>query len=122
MRDIQKFIELKKELVAEREAIRERLAQINLALGEQSDAAPILAPRAAPPTTRSRTRPENSLSLKSAILQVTKSRPLTKKDILSAIRKLGYRFATNDPMNSMGVILYGKNPKFRNQNGKFSPA
>src|SRR5688572_7998457 len=116
MRDIQKFIELKKQLVTEREAIRERLAQINLALGEQSDAAATLPPRGATPKARAKPR-QNPLSLRSAILQVTKSKPLTKKDILTAIQKLGYRFATKDPMNSMGVILYGKNPKFSNRNG-----
>ena len=120
MQDIQKFIELKKQFISEREAIRECLAQINVALDGQSDSIAAPSPRVASPKARS-TRRDNPLSLKSAILQVTKSKPLTKKEILGAVQKLGYRFETKDPMNSMGVILYGKNPKFRNQNGKFSP-
>jgi hypothetical protein len=123
MQDIQKFIELKKQFITEREAIRQRLAQINLALGHEADSVVTMPPRVAPAPARARpSRHDNPMSLRSAILQVTKSKPLTKKDILSAVQKLGYRFDTKDPMNSMGVILYGRNPKFRNQNGKFSPA
>src|SRR5437870_4945966 len=112
MQDIQKFIELKKQFISEREAIRERLAQINIALDGQSDA-PVVAvsPKVTPPrAAATANRRHNPLSLKSAILQVTKSKPLTKKEILGAVQKLGYRFATKDPMNSMGVILYGKRP------------
>ena len=45
-----------------------------------------------------------------------------KQEILDAIHKLGYRFTTKNPMNSLGVILYGKNPRFKNENGRFSPA
>lgn len=33
---------------------------------------------------------------------------------------MGYRFSTKDPMNSLGVILYGKNPRFKNDGGRFS--
>jgi hypothetical protein len=45
---------------------------------------------------------------------------LTKHEILDAVLASGYQFSTNDPLNSLGVILYGKNPKFKNQNGRFS--
>jgi hypothetical protein len=33
---------------------------------------------------------------------------------------MGYQFSTDDPLNSLGVILYGKNPKFKNEGGRFS--
>ena len=53
--------------------------------------------------------------------QVTRGRPLMKKEILKAIAKLGYRFATKDPLNTLNALLYAKK-QFKNQNGKFSPA
>jgi hypothetical protein len=46
---------------------------------------------------------------------------LTKEEILEGVKNLGYRFSTSNPLNSLGVILYGKKPKFRNDSGRFSP-
>jgi hypothetical protein len=54
-------------------------------------------------------------------LQATSSGGLSKQEILKEVQRLGYKFSTKDPMNSLGVILYGKNPRFRNQEGRFSP-
>lgn len=45
---------------------------------------------------------------------------MSKHDILDAVLRSGYQFSTDDPLNSLGVILYGKNPKFINEGGKFS--
>jgi hypothetical protein len=45
---------------------------------------------------------------------------MTKHEILDAILMLGYQFSTDDPLNSLGVVLYGKKPKFKNEKGKFS--
>jgi hypothetical protein len=39
---------------------------------------------------------------------------------LDAVQKLGYKFAGKNPINSIGVILYGKPKHFKNENGKFS--
>ncbi|MGZ8898636.1 MAG: hypothetical protein ACXW3Z_00950, partial [Limisphaerales bacterium] len=47
--------------------------------------------------------------------------PLSKEEILNGVKQLGYRFSTNNPLNSLGVILYGKSPKFKNDAGRFSP-
>jgi hypothetical protein len=66
-------------------------------------------------------RPSSGLSLRDAVLQVTASGPKTKDEILDGIEKLGYKFSTNNPKNSLGVILYGKKPRFKNDDGKFSP-
>jgi hypothetical protein len=40
-------------------------------------------------------------------------RSMTKREILDAALALGYQFSTDDPFDSLGVILYGKNPKFK---------
>jgi hypothetical protein len=40
---------------------------------------------------------------------------------MAAIQKLGFRSAPKNPINSLSTLLYGKNPKFRNDNGRFSP-
>jgi len=52
---------------------------------------------------------------------VTRNRPLSKAEILEGVQKLGYKFATKDPMNSLNAMLYAPANKFRNQNGKFGP-
>ena len=41
-------------------------------------------------------------------------------EILDAVLALGYTFSTDDPLNSLGVILYGKKPKFKNEHGKLN--
>ena len=45
---------------------------------------------------------------------------MTKDEILDAVLRSGYVFSTNDPMNSLGVILYGRNFKFKDSRGRFS--
>jgi hypothetical protein len=126
--NLKKYISLKEELTREKEALEKRLALINEALGEPvtepaagafTSPAPPQSSRASQP--RRGRRPAGSLSLKEAVLRATDSKPLTKQEILEEVQKMGYRFTTKDPMNSLGVILYGKNPRFRNENGRFSP-
>ena len=70
--------------------------------------------------TRGRIK-NNPMSLKAAILKVTQNQAMTKQEILDAVLALGYTFTTNDPLNSIGVIIYGKNPKFINDGGRFRP-
>jgi hypothetical protein len=45
---------------------------------------------------------------------------LTKEQILEAVKKLGYRFATARPMASLNAYLYQKG-QFKRQNGRFAP-
>jgi hypothetical protein len=45
---------------------------------------------------------------------------MTKEQVLEAVQKRGYKFSTNNPMNSLGVVLYGRNPRFNRADGKFS--
>ena len=52
---------------------------------------------------------------------MTRSRPLSKPEILQAVQKIGYKFTTKDPLNSLNAMLYAPANKFRNQNGRFGP-
>jgi hypothetical protein len=130
MDDIRKYIDLRDSLVREKQELEERLRQINEALGQQesppqsSSPAPAAKPSSTPRPGAGgrRGRPSRSgVSLRDAVLQVTSSGPKTKQEILDGVASLGYRFSTKNPLNSLGVILYGKNPKFKNDNGRFSP-
>jgi hypothetical protein len=132
--DIRKFLTLRSSLIQEKAKLENRLREINEALGEEAQtSAPQGAGRGRQSTAatsagsrggrgRGRRSASGGLSLKEAVLQVTAKGPLTKEEILEAVKQLGYRFSTNNPLNSLGVILYGKNPKFKNENGRFSPA
>lgn len=114
------FITLRRSLEAERARLTARLSEIEAALGSVIAAG---SPKAttAISAPRKAKRVENALSLKAAVLQVTAQESLSKAEILSAVKKLGYRFTANDPTNSLNTLLYGKQPKFKNQDGKFSP-
>ena len=68
---------------------------------------------------RVRTRAQNKLSLREAVRQATARKPLTKAEILEAIGKLGYKFSTSNPSNSLNSVLYGDKKEFKNFNGRF---
>ena len=124
---LKQYVALRDSLLDEKAQLEARLEQINKALGKDSIASVSLvkpvkpAKRVKAPVSAKRKRAKNPMSLKEAVRKVTSERPMTKKEILSAIQKLGYRFSAADPMNSLNVVLYTKG-LFRNDNGKFSPA
>lgn len=111
---LKQFLDLREALRAEREQLTARLRDINATLFPS-------------PTNGSNSglvsthRPvkRGPLSLKEAILKATAKKALAKEEILQAVLDLGYVFSTNDPLNSIGVIIYGKNPKFTNEGGRF---
>ena len=113
---IKQFVALRAALVNEKARLEARLAEINRALSqaERISSAPTRG------AGRAGLRAKNTMSLKDAITRVTKNKPLTKAEILQAIRKIGYRFAAKDPTNSLNVTLYTKG-NFKNAGGKFSP-
>jgi hypothetical protein len=122
------FSNLRRNLETQREGIIARLQAINTALGSAQNPSTIPSQPAKPskPAPGKRAgrgrRAKGGLSLKDAVVQATTAKPLTKEEIFAAVKQLGYRFTTKKPMGSINVTLYGKDPKFRNQNGKFSPA
>lgn len=111
------YMRLTKNLLAEKAQLESRLAELTEALAE-GDSIP------ARKTSKISTVKKftNSISLREAVVKATTGKPLTKDEILVQVEKLGYRFNTGNPKNSLGVLLYtSKNPKFKNQEGKFSP-
>jgi hypothetical protein len=113
---LKQYISLRDSIFAEREQLVSRLREIDEALGAMGFRGRdgYYGPRTASGRAR------NELSLKEAVAKVIDGKALTKHEILDAVLRLGYQFSTDDPLNSLGVILYGKNPKFKNENGRFS--
>jgi hypothetical protein len=114
------FVTLRTSLEAERAKLTARLAEVEAALG--TIAASGGAKSAAKGTFAPRKRAQNELSLKEAVLKAIEKKPLTKAEILAAVEKLGYKFTAKNPTNSLNTLLYGKKPKFKTQDGKFSLA
>ena len=113
---IKQFLASRASLHREKTAPENRLAHINRAFSTHASKAPVVTVR-----RKIVARVANQLSLREAIIQATQTRPLTKLEILAAVNKLGYRFTTKDPTNSLGATLY--NPKkFKKVNGKFTSA
>ena len=111
------YLNLRQKLQQERTALEARLQQINQALSQSTTAVPVR-----PAARKLVRRGQNKLSLPQAVVQVTSAKSLTKPEILQAIKKLGYRFSTREPMKSLNPVLYGKKPKFIRKDGRFSPA
>lgn len=114
------FLKLKKELLKERAGLVERIKQINSVLDAQEfylskSGNPRLRPK------RSLDSPRNSMTLRDAVIMITRKKPMTKDQILMELGKIGYEFATPKPMNSLNATLYSKGT-FKREKGRFSPA
>jgi hypothetical protein len=118
---LQRYLASLDELRTEKAELESRLEKINQALAGSPPAGRGGRGKRAGRRAGGGGRRRNGLSLRAAVVQVTKNRPLAKAEILDAVRKLGYKFATKDPMNSLNAMLYAPANKFRNQDGKFSP-
>lgn len=117
---IQQYKELRQALLEEKERLKARLGEIEAALSNsETTATPSPAATRTSPKAKSG-RGSNAISLKQAVIQALARKPLTKAEILSSVQAAGYKFHTANPANSLGVILYGKSPKFKNSNGTFS--
>ena len=111
------FVTLRTSLEAERAKLTARLAEVEAALGT-------IAKSAGKPTVAHvpRKRAENEMSLKEAVVKALEKKPLTKAEIFAGVEKLGYHFTAKKPINSINTLLYGKKPKFKTEDGKFSLA
>jgi len=115
------YTSARKALLQEQAQLQARLQQINQALDQPLDQAPpavAVIPKSPPRTVR---RVKSRISMKAAVLEVTKGNPLSKPEILAAIRKLGFRSASDKPVRMLDNLLYGKNPRFKKDNGRFRP-
>lgn len=113
---LEQYVSLRDAIFAEREQLLKRLREVDEALGSMG--LPGRDSYYGPRTPTGRVR--NEMSLKEAVFKVIEGKALTKHEILDAVLRMGYQFSTDDPLNSLGVILYGRNPKFKNEGGKFS--
>ena len=123
---LKQFTQLRESLLKRQTALQAELTQISAALGAFGSVAPVPTTSIAhsgakaPAKRRSGKRAENSMSLAEAVLTVTKAKPLSKPEILTAIGKLGYKFTAKSPLNSLNTFLYS-NKGIKNYDGKFGP-
>ena len=127
---LKEFTQLRAALLKRQSELQDELAAINAALGSAPAAAASRTPKASAPKAAAevrtpgkrgpRKRAENSLSLAEAVFTVTKAKPLTKPEILTAVGDLGYKFSAKSPMNSLNTFLY-TNKQIKNSGGKFGP-
>lgn len=115
---IEKFVTLRAELLKEKAALEARLARITAALGDSP--VQTRAKAAIPARRGGRARVRNKMSLKEAVLQVTRAKPLARQEIITAVKKIGYKFRTKDPLNSLNMVVYSSKA-FKNLGGKFAP-
>lgn len=119
MRDsVKQFVEMRDALEAERQSIRERLAQLDQVLGGAASVeAPLAAANvSAPAAPRRRGRPPgggsgSQLGMREIISQVTENAPLGLTEIVEAMKQSGYQFKSKNPRNSVGAYLYGPTGK-----------
>ena len=120
---IKAFVSLRIALEAKRSTLLTEITAIDAALGSLAGGVPLVA-KAKPTTAPAKRvrRKKNGLSLKAAVVQALSMFPLSKEDILAEVKKLGYQFTTDNPINSLNAVLYGKKPKFKTADGRFSLA
>lgn len=115
---------LRAALQKERTEILERLQQIEAALGDGGPAAFIRSGKnGTAPRQKRGPRAQNTLTVREAITKATTARPLGLSEIVQAVGKLGYKFSSKNPQNSVGAYLYGKEGRkyFKRVDGKFAP-
>ncbi len=109
--EVKQYAKLHSQIMKKRADLIARLQEIDLALRLPNGSSPFRGGRA-----------KNPNSLREVVLEVLKDKKMNKHDILNQVINKGYQFSTDDPLNSLGVILYGKKPKFKNERGLFSIA
>ena len=106
---VQQYLKAREDLIKEKERLEQRLREIEAALagGPEPSAAPapVAKKKGRPRGSGGRGRGKNVISLREAIRRVTWERPLTRKEILDEVVKLGYKFSTKNPINSINQVL-----------------
>ena len=119
---VKQYEALRASLIQEKARLEARLAAISHALRGSAVTAPA-TPQAAVAkggAVPGRKRAKNKMSLKEAVLTVLKAGQMTKPDIITAVKALGYKFTANSPMNSLNTLLYTPGTFKNHGNGKWS--
>jgi hypothetical protein len=112
---LKQYVILRRQLEDERSRMEKRLRDINDALSQSRSAGSAVTASAQEGKTS-----RGSISVKQAVIQVTAKRPLSKQEILEELNGMGVVIGSADPFNYLNTILYGKNPRFKREDGKFS--
>ena len=120
---LKQYAQLREKLTAEKAELEARLQQIKAVLTPKA-MAPIAEPTVqlepSPSKGQRRGRGQNALSMREMITKaLTERGPLARKELGQAVLDLGYKSKAKNPLGSMGIVLYGKNPPFKKKDGKF---
>lgn len=93
------FLEKRDSLLQTRAKILEKIREIDHLLGSGGNP-PVLQ------IGQRRRRPKNDINLKDAIGKALADGPKDRNQILEAVQAMGYKFSTNNPLNSLSAALY----------------
>jgi hypothetical protein len=93
------FLEKRDSLLQTRAKILEKIREIDHLLGSGGNP-PVLQ------IGQRRRRPKNDINLKDAIGKALADGPKNRNQILEAVEGMGYKFSTNNPLNSLSAALY----------------
>jgi hypothetical protein len=73
-------------------------------------------------TVRRGRRPNagNTMSMREAVSIALSNGPVARKDLVKAVKDVGYVFTSKNPLNSLGSVLYAKNSRIKNKGGMLS--
>lgn len=96
---LKSFLEKRDSLLQTRAKILEKIREIDHLLGSGANP-PVLQ------IGQRRRRPKNEMNLKDAIGKALADGPKDRRQILEAVEAMGYKFSTNNPLNSLSAALY----------------
>jgi hypothetical protein len=123
---LQQFVAARQQLERERAELHTRVLEIDRILGGANLSAPVgrsgrsHSNGVAAPRLSRRGRGSNAMSMRDAASQVLRSGPKDIRQLLDGLHKVGYRFTSTNPKNSLAVMLYTNKKLFNGKRGMFS--
>ena len=96
---LKSFLEKRDSLLQTRAKILEKIREIDQLLGSGGNL-PVLE------IGQRRRRPKNEINLRDDIGKALADGPKDRNQILEAVQAMGYKFSTNNPLNSLSAALY----------------
>ncbi len=109
------------ELLEEREAILERLASIDEAIGAQSAPMTRPRPRSERPAGVLQAAIQSAPPLVRAVLQITRRAPMSAETILERLQANQFTFTSSSPLEELTTALKGSGD-IKDYGGKFGPS